>query len=101
MITMTGGDGLAASLKALAASSRPSSSLCWAASILLIGTPVVETGGRERMVELISVEAGTTVEEDGCQEDDRTVEEGKTEETEEEAGAEKLRRTPARPDSTL
>jgi len=68
----------------------------------LIDTPVVVTGGRERMVGLISVEAGTTVEEEGCQKDDRTVDEGKTEETEEEgAGAEKFAKNPATEDSTL
>ena len=66
-------EGLPASLKALVASFRPSTSLCWPASKVLA---TVVTGGRERMVELISAEAGTTVEEEiCCTEDDGTVEE--------------------------
>jgi len=91
---MTEGGGFAASLKALAASFRPSTSLCWPPSKVLA---TVETGENERMVELISVEAGTTVEEEGCQEDDEPVEEGEDEAAgvdEDDTGAEKLAKIP-------
>jgi len=98
---MTGGDGWAASLNILAASSRLSTNLRWPSSSIL-DTPVVRTGGLELMVGLVQVVTSTVGEE--VEETEDVMADGRTvvaRADDEGAGAEKLRRTPAKPDSTL
>jgi len=74
LTTTTGGDGQAASLKALAASSRPSTIFCWTSSNRVDTTAVVDEGRSTEGVVLDTTE-DAAVEDIHEAEDDGTVEE--------------------------